>query len=222
MITKIFSIIFGGIGAAFLVVTLIFVASNVAFLGEASVANGTVIQLQLTDKKSAYQPVITFSTTTGQQVQFTDTVASNPPQFTVGQSVKVYYKPDDPAGSARVDSLLSFWFLPGLFGIFTLVFGGIGTGFFTAGYLKRQKQKWLQLNGQTVTAEITDVQLNRGVRVNGKSPYIIFAQWYNPENKLTYSFKSDSIWQLPANLAPGSTINVMVDPRNFKRYRINI
>jgi hypothetical protein len=222
MITKIFSIIFGGIGAAFLVVTLIFVASNLSFLGEASVADGTVVQLQLTDKRSAYQPVITFTTSTGQRVQFTDTVASNPPQFSVGQSVKVYYKPSDPAGSARVDSLISFWFLPGLFGIFTVVFGGIGAGFFTVGYLKRRKQKWLQLNGQQVTAEITDIQLNRGIKVNGKSPYVILAQWYDPAKKLTYVFRSDSIWQIQANLAPGGKVNVKVDPQNFRRYHVEI
>ncbi len=213
---------FGGIGLILLLIALAFGVSTQLFLSQASVADGTVISPRNPESGRRYASVISFNTANGQTVQFTTSVSSSPPEFEFGQKVKVYYNPDNPEASARPDSFLSLWFLPGLFGLLALIFGGLGSGFYMVDFLNRRKIRWLQAHGQRITAVVSDVRLNTSLKNRGKSPYVVTAQWHNPTNNQDYSFKSNSLWVDPAPVAPDKEVSVLVDPKNFGRYHVEI
>jgi hypothetical protein len=74
----------------------------------------------------SYQPVVQFQYGS-QHIQFSDSVASNPPAYHVGETVNVLYLESDPY-EARIDSFTSLWFLPMLFGGMGAIFLAVGTG----------------------------------------------------------------------------------------------
>ena len=45
-----------------------------------------------------------------------------------------------------------------------------------------------------VGAEFKSVDKNRSVKVNGKSPYRIYAQWLHRQSNTVFMFESDDIW----------------------------
>jgi hypothetical protein len=61
----------------------------------------------------------------GQVVEVTDRMSSNPPQFKEGQIIDVLYDPDNP-NKARINKWFNLYFVPMLLGFLGLVFGGIG------------------------------------------------------------------------------------------------
>jgi hypothetical protein len=221
MVSKALFNIFGLIGLGFLVIALIFGITTQLFISQASVAQGTVIGAASPDSGRRSSALIRFSTSDGQVVQFNSPVQSNPPEFHLGQTVRVYYNLSDPQSSARPDSWLSLWFWTGLAGLLGLVFGLVGAGFFSAWYLNYRKQKWLQRHGQRLTAVITAIRQNTHVRNRGKSPYIIEARPREPLKGVNY-FKSGNLWANPAPFIPGGEISVLIDPRNARRYHVEI
>ena len=72
----------------------------------------------------SYQPVVRFQHG-AQQIQFSDSIASNPPAYHVGEAVSVLYLESNPY-DARIESFTSLWFLP-------LLLGGMGTIFLAIG-----------------------------------------------------------------------------------------
>lgn len=222
MIWKLFALIWGGISALMLLIALIFGIMTQLFISQASGADGTVIAAASPNSTRRSLATIEFTTATGQGVQFNTSISSSPPEFKSGQKVRVYYNPADPAGSARADSFMSLWFFTFLFGLLGLGFGGVGAGFFTAWFLNWRKRKWLGFNGERVRATITTVRLNTMVKMNGKSPYVILAQWHDPLKNMVHTFKSENIRSLPEALGPGDEVNVLVDPTNYRRYYVEV
>ena len=78
---------------------------NRRFLAASLPAGGVVIGQQRRRGKygSVYAPIVRFTTAGGHQVEFTDSVGSNPPSFTVGDRVDVLYH-REKHGWARVSS----------------------------------------------------------------------------------------------------------------------
>jgi len=74
-----------------------------------------------------YAPTFTFSAADGKEYTVTSGVASNPPDFEVGEHVRVRYLPNHPK-SAEIDSFWQLWLV-------SVVCGGLGAVFTTAGYL---------------------------------------------------------------------------------------
>lgn len=70
----------------------------------------------------SYVPVVRFQHG-AQQIQFTDSVGTNPPAFRVGETVTVLYLESNPY-DARIESFSSLWCVP-------LIIGGMG-GIFLA------------------------------------------------------------------------------------------
>lgn len=220
MIAKIMGLTFGAIGAVALLVVLFFAIINFIFLSQAATAEGTVTTVQQSGR--GFNALISFPTSDGRVIQFTSPINTRPPEFTVGQKVRVYYNPDDPAGSARPDSFISLWFWPFLAGIFAVVFGLIGLGFYSVYYLNQRKINWLRQNGQRVTGQVSQVRLNPSVRNRGKSPHQVWVQWRDPKNGQTHTFKSANIWLDPVPFSPGMEVSVLVDPKNTARYHVDI
>lgn len=97
-------------------------------------ATGSVVRIdehlkERTSKHPArmmYASIVEFKDSTGKTISFKTAGQSSSPPHTIGETVEVVYTPDDPTGSATVNSLFYMWFMPGillLVGI-VLVFGG--------------------------------------------------------------------------------------------------
>lgn len=72
------------------------------FIAKSVVAEGRVIENQReqwSDSKSShtsYRAIVSFTDQRGQVITYRDKIAFNPPSFTVGQSVQIFYDPQDP------------------------------------------------------------------------------------------------------------------------------
>jgi hypothetical protein len=86
-----------------------------------------------------YHPVVQFTATNGREVAFTDRAGSYPARYDVGETVEVYYNPDEPQ-DALVKDWMSLWWGPLIF----LVIGSlpiIGMAiWFIVGYIVAEKR----------------------------------------------------------------------------------
>lgn len=101
-----------------------FLGSNsLEFMEGAQQAEGVVIDLQASssDGSTVYSPVVRFEPQSGAQVVFTGSVRSSPPAYSLGEPVKVYYRPENPA-DAMINSVMELWFGPILVGFMGTVF----------------------------------------------------------------------------------------------------
>ena len=133
---------FAVIGVVLLLCSLLVVDHTASFARHAERTQGTVTALvrrQSTSYSStnasqsmgttystslSYVPVVRFQHGV-QQIQFTDSVGTNPPAFHVGETVTVLYLESNPY-DARIESFSSLWSVP-------LIIGGMGTIFLAFG-----------------------------------------------------------------------------------------
>ncbi len=149
-------------------------------------------------------------------------ISSNPPAFESGERVTVYYRPENPA-EARIGAFLEQWFLPTLFGSFGLVFGGVALGFAIAQIRKRRMWRWLEENGMPVEADFIEVGKDYSLKVNGRSPWVLRAQWQHPLTQEVHVFESEHIWFDPTPFTGDRrTLTVRVDADDPKRHRIDL
>jgi hypothetical protein len=84
--------------------------------GEAVTTTGVVTGLtkRVMNPGSAavYCPTVEFTALSGERISFESAFGSMPAAYQVGQAVKIYYDPKNPA-KAEVDSGLSRWLTPG-------------------------------------------------------------------------------------------------------------
>jgi hypothetical protein len=221
---KLFVAIFSGVGLVMLSVSGFLFYQETHFLADAQVGQGTVIDLQRSESSkggATYYPVVSYTTRDGKVVTFSSGVSTNPPSYEVGESVEVYYDPQNPNG-AEIKGFFSQWFVVLIFGGLGLIFTSIGAGVGLSRSLRNKKNQWLKVNGTPVEATIQSVELNTSFKVNGKSPYVIYTQWLNPETGKVHVFKSESIWYNPSDYLPGETLPVYVDRRNLKSYYVDL
>lgn len=148
-------------------------------------------------------------------------VASYPPQFEIGEIVNILFDPSDPK-NAKVDDVLDVWFTTAIFAILGVIFSSIGGGILGYRIFKAQRKAWLTTHGHPVQAKISEIYQKKNVIINGKSPWIIEAQWLSPEGKM-YLFESDYFEFKPHDLISGTTeLTVMIDPKNPKKYYMKL
>ena len=185
-------------------------------------AQGTVVQTVAGGTLGLdFQAEVQFATPDGRSHTFTSAM-SYVNALRRGAKVRVVYDIDDP-DHARVEMrapnpwegtiLLSVWG-----SIFALI-GGIPLYFRAR---KAKQSDWLKLNGRAVQADFTGVHLNTDLIVNGKSPYRISAHWKDAATNQDYNFHSDNLWSDPASHVTSNVISVVIDPKNPKRYWMDL
>ena len=122
-------ILFIVIGGAVLISGIIAAVKQKRKTGRGVATTGRVVNLvkKVFHPGSAgvYCPVVQFTTSNGQLIQFESSFGTMPASHGVGQTIAVRYDPANPQ-SAEVDSATNNWFVPGCtmaMGIFFLALG---------------------------------------------------------------------------------------------------
>jgi len=108
-----------------------------------------------------------------------------------------------------------------------MMFLAMGSIFFLMGssflfVLIRQalRRRWLKMNGTCVTAQVTSVEQNFFVRLNGRHPYVIRAVCVHPYTGQEMKVKSAFFMRDPSPYIQNGQIEVMVDPMRENRYHM--
>ncbi len=105
---KIFSLIFGGLGALLLLIAGLLYLVEASFLGRAELTTGTVTKLERTlsaGEGYSYCPVFTFTSRDGRAVSYQGNVCADPPAYKVGDRVELFYDP----GNVKHVQMNNFW-----------------------------------------------------------------------------------------------------------------
>jgi hypothetical protein len=102
-----------------------------AWLRRSVEAPGSVIEMvRVRDRETgdvSFAPLVRFQTRDGKSIEFQSSFRSNPPAYTVGQTVTVLYDPDDP-NAAAVSGVFSIWGFSIILALVGFVFVMIGIG----------------------------------------------------------------------------------------------
>ena len=79
-------------------------------------------------------------------------------------------------------------------------------------------------HGKRIAATVTKIDAEYVITFRGHSTlFSLFADWEDPETHTVYHFKSDTgSANLAMNHPPGSKIEVLIDPRNPRRYEVQL
>lgn len=206
-------------GLAFVIGGGVALERTLAFRQSAEEATGRVVDL--VRGQDTYAPLVEYRAADGQTYTFVSSTSSNPPRYNPGEEVPVLYDPGDPY-HARIDRWMETWFLPLLFGFVGLVFTGVGGGMLAHGRMKKQRRAWLATHGKRIEARFVGVEQNGSLRVNGRHPWRLTCQWHNPDTHEVHVFHSDDLWFDPSGHIDRGSLDVLIDPRNPRRYHVDI
>lgn len=182
-------------------------------------ARGTVTAFSR--NHTTYFPVVAFKTSDGTRVEFVGSSGSSSPTFVRGQQVDVIYTPGNPP-KARINTFGELWAPPLLLTTFGAIFFAIGFAPIFIRWKRGHTAADLRVHGTPLLAQYERVAVNTGTSVNGASPYRIFVQWQDPATSQVHMFHSDDIWYDPAKFIDRKQLTVYVDPRDLKRYSVDI
>lgn len=110
----------------FLLLDLLIIAGGVFscfhtkdFIASSVEVSGRVIALRGSDTLA---PVVEYKDLTGRTAIYYSSTRSNPPEFAVGEELRILYQPSEPfhEKTAKIKSILQLWFVT----IFATAFGG--------------------------------------------------------------------------------------------------
>ncbi len=211
--------LFTGIGTVSAVVAIVFGAMQLQFLDNVVRAEGQVVRnVSRGGNKSGYHPVVRFEAE-GETIEFEAPIGNRPAQFHVGEALGVLYPPGKPQ-QAKIDNWIQLWFAPMFGGFFTLVFGGLGVRFLIPTLRQRLNARWARENGSRVKAQFAGVRVDGTMKMNGRCPMKVLAQWRNPLDGKLYRYESPvSVWEDPSvYLSQHPDITLHVDPSQPRRY----
>lgn len=159
---------------------------------------------------------------TEREITISGSVSSSSRGYRLGEHVGVLYQPDFP-DDARINSFMEQWFPVAIVSVFTLMFNGIWIGFVVAAVRRRRMYDWLDQFGMTVQAKLTEVGKNTALKVNGRSPWVIRAQWLHPVRNTVHLLTSENLWFDPSPYLGGvEDVTVRIDADNPRRHRIDL
>jgi hypothetical protein len=227
---RLFIIIFGLVGLGMGIGEFFILKSVFEFRSQAVAVPGEVVDF-VTSRGSKggtmYAPVVRYNVPApeggiGASYEARGSVSSSSRGYDLGERVEVLYLPDAPA-EGRIGSFMEQWFLPLIFGVFTTVFGGIALAFIGVEIRKRRMYTWLQHSGMTIQARINEVGKNTSLKVNGRSPWVIRAQWQHPVTQEMHVFESENLWYDPNEfIGDREQIPVRVDADDPRRHRVDL
>lgn len=137
-----------------------------------------------------------------------------------GKEITLYCDVEHP-GKIQEKSL--FYMGPIIFMIMGIIFTAVGAGILI-GFLRRPLlERKLKKNSMVLYATVTDIKYDTSFTVNGENPFVIYCNWKDEYQDITYRFKSKGIWSDPSDYFPvGSTIPVRVNPKDYSQYMVDV
>lgn len=206
--SRIMLAVFGGIGLAFLCIGLVMLFVHTNAQQNYVTVEGTIVGFTNDDT-----PQVVYEWN-GVPYVMEGNVSSS--SQSIGDPYPVMVDPSNPQNA--MDSV--FWVLGLVFSIIGGVFMVVGVITWMALDGGRRRREALLGYGRRVMATVTEVRLNRSVRVNNRSPYQIIAECTNPVSGQTETVKSHSIWDTA--LQVGDRVEVAFDPMNEKKYAFDL
>lgn len=208
------------IGIIFLSVGGLIFYNHQKFMSAAKLGKGTIIGLEYqpsSDNKGGgtYHPVIAFTDEKGKEHTIHSNSGSNPPAYTEGEKVDVYYNPKDP-NDVSLPGFFNQWGAVTMFGGIGFIIGGVGAGILLAGANRKKEIKWLQQFGTAVQADFKGVVLDTTLTVNDRNPFHIWCDWLDTTTNTFYSFRSEHLWFDPTPFTQ-KKITVWIDPAKPKK-----
>lgn len=209
-------VVFLAAGLAMLGGTMWMENSARSFDASALRASGTVIELSRRssdDGGYVYAPVVEWFDEAGTRQEFAGGVASSPPAYERGETVRVIYQPGMP-GRARVDDFTNRYFGSLVLGVLGAVFSLVG-GAITFFYVRnRRRIAHLQGAGVPIQAKFVETFRDTSISVNGRHPYRVAAQAAHPATGKISRFESNPVWVDPTEALSGRTVRVLIDPHD--------
>jgi hypothetical protein len=226
------------VGGAFAAVSLILlgvaaalVISSAGFASAAERTVGTVVDLDYASgsrrssggySRVAYPHVTYVNEADRREYTFRDDVGSNPPAYAVGERVSVLYDPDRP-GDARIDSWANRFLGASICGGLGVVFGTIGALLLIAARRRARRSAWLRDHGRERWVAVGQIDQDFGVRVNGRSPFVVRASWRDERSGRIHTASSDHLWEHPGPvLMDGRPVRVLFDPADPDRNLVDL
>lgn len=217
--------IFLAVGMIMLIVSLVLYYNSKRFEATAVKTSGTVVDLiaKSSGRSSGtmYSPVVTYTDANGTRHRYIANFSSNPPGYTIGETIAVYYDPKNPdrphlAGWGEYIGVMVTSFIG-------LVFSLIGGCYHILRKLKRRRSEQLKQSGVLIRADFVSVEVNTFVSVNRRNPFFIRCEWKDPLTGKTLRFDSGAIWSDPTRaIDPNKKIDVYMDQHNSRRYYVDI
>ncbi|WP_420151776.1 DUF3592 domain-containing protein [Spirosoma sp.] len=125
-----FAGLFALVGTVFIIVAYMNWQSTQRIIKTGIETKGVVVDLRYgRDKKgrttTAQAPVVEFTTSAGKSITYYSQTYTTPAGFAVGETVTLWYLPDDPQESITLEGT-EIWILPAVFGGMGIVFSLIG------------------------------------------------------------------------------------------------
>ncbi|HPW66771.1 MAG TPA: DUF3592 domain-containing protein [Salinivirgaceae bacterium] len=224
---KIIGGVFSIIGIVSLISAVVSTISTSNFISSSEMTDGVITDVVVRTSedsdgnvtKSRY-PVIQFRDKNGEIIEFESSVSTSS-AVKIGKSVKVRYLPDDPEDAIMADTFTDVWWAPMFLGIFGAIFTTIGVLVFWSTIRDSIREKKAMRYTKIVEAKIINVSRNTSVTVNGQHPYVIKAQWLNPDTNELHIFKSKNFWYDPSEFLK-SKIEIRMDALNKKKYWMDV
>lgn len=136
--------------------------------------------------------------------------------YRVGEKLSLKIDPSNP-GEANTDAGL--WIFPVILGIFGAVFGSVGLFMLKSHFSQKKLEEELLTSGSIVRAKVIDFQKNRNIRVNGRHPMKISAEFTDPTTGAVIIAQNDEVWELP-ELPQDNQVEVRFDRNDPNRNMI--
>lgn len=213
------------IGIASAVILIPSVKNNMSFMENSVVTEGMIVDI-ITERESGSSsrsdrlyPVVRFINERGSVVEFQS--SSSLQSIVTGSIVEVRYLPGKENTAVISDSLLNIWGDSIVLSLFALIFGVLG-GFWVAfGAKDGINEKRAMSYSKEINAKVNGVRKNHSFSYNGKHPFLVEAQWLNPDTNRVHLFKSKNLWYDPSQFLK-SEVLIKADPNNLKKYWMDI
>ena len=138
----------------------------------------------------------------------------------IGEKIAVYVDPLNPSDVMAVkgENLVGIIFL-----IIGIVYIPIGAPFLIYPFVKEHNIRKLLENGRCVYGVITEIVCNGSITMNGRHPYFVICNYFDPASGKTYKFKSQNSYKsLNDYFNVGDSIAIYINPDNYKKYFVDI
>ena len=211
------------IGIPFAVVSVFELKNTLNLLSNSHKTLGKIVGIEeerQRNRGSMYSPVIKYKSVAGDEYVYSSTTKTGYTSYKIGQEIELIYDKNNPQ-NARANSFLDIWLLTIILGVggWVSTIGGIILLLVTL--KKKRLEKYLKNHGQKILTDF--IGIGKGlVEINGESGYVINCQWLNPQDNIMHTFKSDDIWFDPTNYLKERKIEVLIDPKDPKKYYIDL